>query len=165
MVVRNEHENYMPLFIPSYPKFRDMLRMDKTEIGCQAILLPPLGKGYVFRGGGLYKDGVLLDDNSLREMLKQGGSLPDTILVYGIFSFFYYKGDIRNRPSMETSWKELWDFLGRKEGGNAYRLQDVLSSYESVVGWVYGRGVFPLLKVEHLPGDRLRLTARTMMSK
>lgn len=159
MVVPNEHDNYIPLFIPSYPKFRDMLRIGKTEKGCQAVLLPPLAAGYDCRDGGLYKDGVLLEDKSLRELLMQGGSIPDAILVYGMLSFFYYMDDIRNRTSMECSWKELWDFLGRKEGGNAYRLQETLSNYETVVGWVYGKGVFPLLKVEHLPGDRLRLTS------
>lgn len=157
MIIANE--DYLPLFIPSYPRFRDMLRMSKTEKGCQAILLPPLTEGYVCRDGVLYKDGVPQDTDQLRQLMAQGGAIPDPILVNGIFSFFYYKGDIRNRISMECSRKEFWNFLGRKEGGNAYRLQEVLSGYESVVGWVYGKGVFPLLKVEHLPGDRVRLSS------
>jgi len=156
MVVASTSDN--PLFIPTYPHFRDMLRTAKTEGISRAILFPPLSGEYVCRDGALYRNGVPQSFDQLKQLIGKG-SIPDPILVYGLFTFFYHKGDIRNRATMECDWKELWHFLGRKEGGNAYRLQDVLASYESVVGWVFKKGVFPLLKVENLPGNRVRLTS------
>lgn len=148
-----------PMFVPSHPYYRDMLRTVKTRDSSQAILLHPSEPGYVCRDGHLYKDGNLLGVDDLRQLVKSNGEIRDPLMVYGIFSFFYFKGDIRNRNFIECRKSDLYQFLEINKGGKGYPLIETLKSYESVMGWVFGKGVFPLLKIEQLPDGRLRLTS------
>ncbi|PAD76373.1 hypothetical protein [Paenibacillus campinasensis] len=147
-----------PMFVPSHPNFRDMLRTVKTRKGL-AILLHPSEPGYVCRDGHLYKDGIQLDVDAVRKLVNLNREIRDPLMMYGIFSFFYFKGDIRNRNYIECRKSDLYQFLELNKGGKGYPLLETLKSYESVMGWVSEKGVFPLLKIEQLPDGRLRLTS------
>lgn len=157
MVIKTQESK--PMFVPSHPYFRDMLRTVKTRDSSQAILLHPLGQGYICRDGHLYKDGIQLDYEELHQLLKSNREIRDPLLMYGIFSFFYFKGDIRNRNFIDCRKSELYQYLELNKGGKGYPLQETLESYRSIVGWVFEKGVFPLVEIEQLPDGQLRLSS------
>jgi hypothetical protein len=157
MVEQTQKSN--PMFVPSFPYFRDMLRTVVTGDNRFAVLICPAESGYFCRGGRLYKDGRALSDDELYQLVKANGDLRDPLMVYGLFSFFYFKGDIRNRTFEDCRITDLYEFLEISKGGKGYPLRETLESFESVFGWVLGKGVFPLLQIEPLSDGRLRLSS------
>lgn len=150
------------LIIPTASGFRDMLRTTVTNNDSKVALLHLPNEDYRLHNNQLYHRGSVLNTEQLLSLVSnpsENKPLKEPVLPYGIFSFMYSKGDLRNDARIETTENELCSFLGVSTGYNGFRLIEKLLHYQYVYGVIPSKGVMPLLQLDMHHNGKIVITS------
>jgi len=139
------------LIIPTLPGYRDAFRTTVTENDARAVLFYPRDERYVSSNGVLFCGGEAVTWEQLFEQISNPAvnrPIEEPVLVYGLFSFMYTHGDLRNHVAIQTTESRLCRFLGVSSGVNGFRLIEKMWQFRYVFGVIHNLGVFPLLNLE-----------------
>lgn len=137
----------------SKKNYRDALRPTLSNEASEAVLLHlKEGEKYKLVDNTLYKEGTRLLDKEILELSANwdiNKPLKYNTLLYPLYSylFLFCRGDIENHEEVVLDLQSLCKYMGIASDAKSYEMVAKLKSFEDVLGFIAGKGVYRLLEI------------------
>lgn len=139
------------LFIPTLPKFLDILRPVITSKSSKAVLFNPNNEAYHLIDKQLYYKNNRLSEDDLNDLAANNENKPirEQLLIYAMFGFLYFENDLRNRSKFYIDKIQMNKYFGTSSGEHGFNLYEKLHDISNhVYGIIWDNGVYPIFNIE-----------------
>ncbi|HWO97224.1 MAG TPA: hypothetical protein VNM45_13010 [Bacillus sp. (in: firmicutes)] len=153
------------LVIPTLSKHTDVFRPAISDRYSRLFLFNPQDSKYRLKDKTLFLDNVALNKEELFKLGKNhevNKHITENTLIYGIFSYLYWKKGLEHNTTFEISITDISKFFEVTMGEKGFKLFEKLKTFEGIFGIITETGeAFQILKVEK-NGSKLHIVSEYM---